>query len=119
MIFTLDTLIVELDDPAQYPFSPTTELVQARDKSASGITHVESFDVQTDTDTYNFDDMSNEDYQRVMDWFVNTANGMMNEFNLTNDLSVTKTVRFTTSRINFTQNDFGLWRGSFTVESVQ
>ena len=119
MIFQLDTYIVELEAPAQYPYEPSTELIQAKDKSASGITHVESFEVQTDTDIYSFKDTSDGDYQKIMAWFINTANGMMNEFSLTNDHGVTKTVRFTTARIKFTQNSFGLWNGSFTVESIQ
>lgn len=119
MIFELDGYIVELDDPAQYPYAPVTKLVQAKEMSASGITHVEDFSVQTDTFKYNFKNASQSDYEKIMEWFVNTVTGMLTPFNLTDDLGATRNVRFTTSTIPFTSNSYNLWDGSFTVEVVQ
>jgi len=118
MIFQLGLLTVELEQPAQYPLTPSVSLIQAKDMSASGITHVESFEVQNTTTTYNFSDISDNDYQAIMSWFINTANGMMNEFELTDDLGGTTTVRFTTPTISFPLTNFGLRSGSFTVESI-
>ncbi|RLC88524.1 MAG: hypothetical protein DRJ03_02635 [Chloroflexi bacterium] len=119
MIFELGADRVELETPAQYPLANETQLVQAKDLSASGITHVESFEVETGKITYVFEDMSDNDYVNVMGWFINTANGMMNKFNLTDDLGVTREVRFTSTRIKFDLNSFRLWYGSFTVETEQ
>ena len=116
MIFELDANRLELEAPAEYPLNNETQLIQAKDTSASGIAHVESFEVETGKITYNFKDMSDNDYLSVMGWFVNVADGMMNKFFLTDDLNVTREVRFTTARIKFDKNSFGLWAGSFTVE---
>ncbi len=118
MRFELGATYFQFEDPAQYPYSPATKLIQAKDNSSSGIPHVESFLVQTDKWTYNFEDMSDYDYNGLLDWFVNIADGMMNEFTVINDLGVTAVVRFTTDEINFISNDFGLWSGSFQVERV-
>jgi hypothetical protein len=118
MIFELGSLLVELEAPAQYPHDAGTTLIQARDTSASGVPHIESFEVQTDKSTYVFVDMSQSDYVAVLEWFVNTAEGMLNSFDLTDDLGVTTEVRFTSPEIRFKKNSYGLWSGSFTVESV-
>jgi hypothetical protein len=69
MIFTLGTEVVTLDSPAQYPLQPSYMLVQAKDKSASGITHVESYEVQNNTHIYNFADMSQADYYKILGFF--------------------------------------------------
>ncbi len=119
MILELGASRVELESPAQYPLGNEKQLVQAKDRSASGITHVESFEVETGKITYNFEDMSDSDYVSVMEWFINVANGMMNKFDLTDDLGVKREVRFTSTRIKFDQNSHLLWNGSFTVETEQ
>jgi len=118
MIFTLGATVVTLDSPAQYPLTNNTTLVQAKDKSASGVTHVESFDVRTNLFTYSFADMSDADYIKILEWFINTVDGMLTQFYLTDDLGVTRLVRFTEPQITFVKNSHGLWSGSFTVEEI-
>ncbi len=119
MRFESGSTYFQFEDPAQYPHSPTTTLSQAKDGSSSGVQHVESFLIQTDTWTYSFEDMSDNDYNGLLDWFVNVADGMMNEFTLINDLGVTTVVRFTVDELKFRSNYLGLWEGSFPVEQVQ
>ena len=118
MEFYLDPDTVTLDDPAQYPSSQDTMLVQARERSASGISQVEDFVVQVGTWTYAFKDMSDADYVLLMDWFINKAEGMLNQFQLTDDLGNVNIVRFTTPRLNFITNFLDLWDGKFTVEII-
>lgn len=118
MIFNLDTTTVTLEKPAQYPYNEATRLVQAKERSASGITHVESFQVLTGDYTYNFEDMSPRDYTVLMEFFVNVAEGMLNEFNLTDDLNVTRLVRFASPDLEFSKDSYELWAGSFSVEQV-
>jgi hypothetical protein len=118
MIFTLNTTTVTLDSPAQYPLTNNTELIQAKDKSASGITHVESFEVRSNLLSYTFNDVSDADYIKIIEWFVNTVDGMLLTFSLTDDLGVTRIVRFTEPKLNFVKNSFGLWSGSFQVEEI-
>lgn len=116
MIFNKDTVTVTLEQPAQYPYAPDTMLAQAKDKSASGVTHVENFELQTDTFTYTFKDMSDNDYQGLMGFFINEAQGQLNTFNLTDDYGATREVRFMESRLRFTSTFLGLWQGKFSVE---
>jgi len=116
--FEIGSTIVILDSPAQYPLQPSYSKVQAKDKSASGITHVESFQVQTNNHIFTFADMSQDDYQRLLNFFLNDADGMLNEFYLTDDLDEVRFVRFDSPKISFSQNSIGLWNGSFSVEEV-
>jgi len=118
MIFALDGNVKELENPAQYPYTPDIVMVQAKESSASGSIHIEDFGVQTNSYTFVFEDASQEDYETILEWFVNTAQGMMNEFNLTDDLGVTRLVRFTESRLSFSLNQYKLWNGTFRVEEV-
>ena len=118
MIFSLDGNVKELEKPAQYPYSPDVVMVQAKESSASCAIHVEDFGVQTNSYTFVFENSSQEDYETILEWFVNTAQGMMNAFNLTDDLGVTRLVRFTEPRLAFSLNQYKLWNGSFRVEEV-
>ena len=118
MEFFLTPDTVTLDDPAQYPLTQDTNLVQAIERSASGISHVEDFDVKVGTITYSFQDMTDADYVKLMDWFVNKAEGMVNIFQLTDDLGNVNQVRFTTPKLKFVTNFLDLWNGSFTVETI-
>ena len=116
MIFQLDTTIMTLDHPAQYPLTSNTKLIQTKDRSASGITHVEDFEVTTNEYKYNFVNMGDIDYSKLLDWFLNITNGMMLEFLLTDDLGTQRLVRFLEPTLNFTKDSFQLWSGSFSVE---
>lgn len=118
MILTLDDVSVDIG-PAQYPQAPNTELVQAVDKSATGVTYVEDFSLEIGTITYSFVDMRVEEYILLLEFFVNTAQGQLNTFTLTTDRNESKTVRFNTPRIGFTETFLDLWSGSFTVEYQQ
>lgn len=118
MILNKDSITVTLETPAQYPYAPTTTLSQARDKSASGVTHVENYELQVDTFTYTFKDMSESDYIGLMGFFINEAKAQLNTFNLTDDYGVLREVRFTESRLGFLSSFLGLWNGKFTVEAL-
>lgn len=121
MEFEYGSTIVTLDEPAQFPLGNNVMLSQAKDKSASGVTHVESFEVQTAELTFIFSDMTNDDYLKVLDFFVNEVDGMLNEFYLTDDLGVRRQVRFTTPTLNFdltSQGETLQWSGQFTVEEI-
>jgi len=118
MKFELNGVTIELDSRAVYPYPSDTMFSQAKELSASGIVHVEDFKVRASTFTYNFEDMSDSDYIKIFEFFVNDAVGMLNEFNLTDDLNVTRTVRFTERRLGIVKKHLNLNSGSFTVEEV-
>jgi hypothetical protein len=118
MIFTRGLETITLASPAQYPAGYDYSIVQAKDKSASGVTHVESFVVRTNLANYSFVDMSEADYLALLTWFLDIADGMINDFQLTDDLGRTATVRFTEPRLHFEATSYGLWAGSFQVEEI-
>ncbi len=109
---------VEIDiGCAQYPSNPNRELAQVREKSGSGIVYIEDFNVQTNTNTYVFGDMSQENYEKLMEFFINTVSGMVKTFTLTDDQGNFSDVNFVTPQIPFQNTSFLLWAGKFTVEA--
>ena len=118
MIFTLGATTVTLSDPVQYPVTPEPELIQAKELSASGVTHVEDFNVVTNSWAYKFDNMSQADYQALLDFFLNHAKGMLNTFTLTDDLGVSRLVRFKQRKLPFKNVAHMRWSGSIAVEAA-
>lgn len=118
MKFIKNGVEVILDCPAQYPLKKNYEIVQAKEKSANGITHVENFSVELKTKIYNFVDMSTEDYNKLLDFFVNVAVASLNTFVLENDLGESENVRFLDNKLNFSLTDYNLYSGSFGVENA-
>jgi len=118
MKLKLGTVEFVTSKPAQWPYPTGFFLSQASEKSASGVTHVEDFNVRTGIFTYNFNDSSDLDQVGIQDFFLNTAVGKLNKFELTDDLGVARVVRFTGSSIEPTNTFNGLWSFSFSVEEV-
>jgi len=116
MKFEIGGKIVELDKPAQYPYKQGVRLVQAKEKTATGIVHVEDFKLKDGTFTFAFVDMHDSDHTKLLEFFVNDTVGMLHKFDLTDDLGIKREMRFITPEISFTTNFKGLWEGSFQVE---
>ena len=123
MKFELDGETWDSVFPASLPYNLEQELIQVSDKSASGITHVESFNVKTDRISVSFVDMEHPVYESLVNWFVSVSNGMEKEFTVTDDLGKVYDARFTSGKLNFKnigvgQNGNQLWTGNFILEAV-
>ena len=118
MYFELGSDTLQLQCSAQYPLTQQYELIQVKERSATGITQTENYEVELNRFTYNFKNMSQNDYQQLLNWFVSIAKGFTNEFYLTDDLGVTRLVRFVDSKLSFNLTSYQLWDGNFTVEET-
>ena len=116
MFFRLGVDSLEVKTPISYPYPKRTELVQAKERSASGLTHIESFDVKTTTRTYSYEDLPTAEFQALVDWFENVANGMEHVFEVTDDLGEQFNARFSSPILNFNLTSHDLWGGSFSLE---
>jgi len=114
--FELGTKTVTLDSPAQYPYKQNTSLAQAKEQSSTGVTHVEDFQLKNGTFTYIFNDMSDNDHAKLLDFFVNDAVGMFHKYYLTDDIGVRRLMRFTSPDFDFETDFKGLWQGQFSAE---
>lgn len=101
---------------AQYPAATSTELVQASDRSGTGIVYTEDFSVEIGSTAYTFEDMGQTEYVNLMEFFINVVKGRLYPFTLTDDRGNDSIVRFTESRLKFTETYLYLWSGSFSVE---
>ena len=94
MRFYLDNQELVFSVPASLPYSNRTKLVQVKDYSASGITHVEDFEVVSGSLNITFQELPQNDYTALLDWHVNVAEGMKNVFGMEDDLGQIFNVRF-------------------------
>jgi hypothetical protein len=118
MIFDYKGYIVTLDDPAQYPSFRKLEKVQVKERSASKVLHTENYNIEIEERTHVFKEMSDNDFQKLFDFFDNIVDGMSLPFYLTDDLGNREKVKFTSPILDFQISDFKLWEGQFTVEVV-
>ncbi len=117
MKFTYETIEYDIGC-SQYPVALNTEIIQVKEKSASGIIYREDFSVRTDTVTYTFKDMQTLDYQNLLNFFLDIVNGTMETFMLTDDSGFVMYCNFTSPKLNFTKSSYELWNGTFTVENA-
>jgi hypothetical protein len=103
---------------AEYPYEPKTEMVVAEERTASGVRHVEHYNVEIGTMTFNFKLMPDDIYRKLVDWFLNVAVGPLHEFELINDFGDSFMVKFSDKTIEFRNVDYNIWSGKFTVEVV-
>jgi hypothetical protein len=94
MKFIYEGTELEFSVPASLPYRNRTKLVQVKDYSASGVTHVEDFEVQAGSFDVTFQEMPHADYVALLDWHVNIAVGMLNSFTFVDDLGEVYNVRF-------------------------
>jgi len=118
MKLTIGGYSLTLQNPAQYPHRQDHEMIQVKETSATGTAHIEEFNILKSTYVYFFEDMPDDDYLDLLDFFISNARGQVNEFTLEDDIGFAKLVRFTQPRLNFTTNHYNLWTGSFEVEEV-
>jgi hypothetical protein len=116
MFFRLGVDSLDIRTPISYPYPQRKEIVQAKERSASGITHIESFDVTTTTRSYSYEDLPTDEFQALVNWFENVANGMENVFEVTDDLGEQFDARFTSPILDFNLTGHDLWGGSFALE---
>ena len=119
MEFIKGAVHVEFSCPAQFPQDENTKLIQAKDYSGSGIKHTEDFSVKTGLQTFVFVDFPGEDYLKLLEFFINEANGMMEEFTLIDDLGVSRVGTFTEPEIKFRNTSYDMWSGSFSFEQSE
>jgi hypothetical protein len=106
-----------------YPYPELIKLVQVKDTTASGTTHVETFDVVITGRTLKFEEMPHDDYQGLIDWFLNIVDGMGEVFEFYDDAGDFYNVRFASEKISFSMigasvDDEPVWAGTVALEVV-
>ncbi len=104
---------------SQYPASAKVDVIQVKEKSASGVIYREDFSVRTTELTYKFENMKTIDYRVLIDFFINVVNCTMRTFQLADDAGGVISCNFVTPSLKFTKTNYELWAGSFSVEAVE
>jgi len=96
MILTLGAHSIDIGY-AQDPRQEDSKLIQATTRTASGVKHTESYQVVTDTETYQILDADEDKFLLFIEFFKDYAVGQLNSFDILDDLGVQKTVTFASS----------------------
>jgi hypothetical protein len=85
--FTLGANTLVFSKGLKYPIRRPHEKVQAIDRTAAGTLQVESLGIEIKRLTLRFMNLSATDYDALLDWYQNKANGAANTFTYTDDES--------------------------------
>jgi len=116
MKFQLGSDSIEIPTPANYPGGRTNEIIQVSERSAAGVTHVETYELKLKSYEFSYSELPTDQYSDLINWFNDIAMGMQNIFTVIDDLGETYEARFTTSILKFQITGFEQWGGSFTLE---
>jgi hypothetical protein len=119
MRFFTDTKEFIFDDPSQYPTSKPLQKRQITDRTADGDLQVENFNINVKTRTLNFVDMSKHDYDGLLEWFDNVADGAANTFSFEDEWGDISTMRIISNVYDFPETSYQRYSGSLILEHVQ
>lgn len=109
---------IEFESGASYPERDTHQKYQVVDRSAGGQLHVETLGVSRIIRTLLFQNMSQTDYDALVDWFDNIVNGAEIAFTFTDEYGDSGTVRIIDSTLNFKNVSLGRFSGTLSLEFV-
>lgn len=106
-------------DNAQYPANYPIEIIQATERSAGGVLHVENYNVNpVKGRELVFDMMEKTDYEALIDWFTNIAKGALNSFFFEDENGNVFECRITTNKIDFPETSFESYSGKLSLEFI-
>ena len=116
MKFTLGTDTLEIKTPVSYSMPVNDEIIQVKARSASGVSHVESYGNKIRVIKYNYDEISTAEAESLLNWFLNVSNGMEFPFTIEDDLGNTFEGSFVESTLPLELTAYDIWTVSFNIE---
>lgn len=102
----------------EYPAGRKDKINQVVDRSAGGKLHVETLGVKEKRRVIIFNLMSKNDYNGLLNWFLNVSNGAENSFSFTDEYGDTGTVKILDDEIDFNEVSFEAYSGQITLEYI-
>lgn len=116
--FELGSTLVEFEVSISYPARRPLRKSQVLDRTAAGTLRVESYGVTVRTFPLRFFKITETDYDNLVDFFDNKANGALNSFTYYDEKGVTHTVRFINDDLDLNQVDINQYSGTVELEKV-
>ncbi len=116
--FELSPHVLQFTCGSEYPSSSKEELVQVHDRSASGGLKVEGYGVKIRQRTLVFEHMPRADYDALVDWYYNISQGALLEFEYTDEMGATNTVKIITGSMSFSEVYLDTWSGALELELI-
>lgn len=116
--FVKDANELQFSRGMQYPVSKPVEKIQATDRTASGALQVESLGLNIETRRLVFKNLPQTDYDDLVDWFNNIADGAANTFEYYDETGASMTVRIISKKLDFPQTYHEQYSGELLLEVV-
>lgn len=101
---------------ASYPAERPFELTQVIDRTAAGTLQVEDLGVDIERRVLSWELMPKADYDALLDWFVNVAQGAKNVFSFTDEYGRVGDVRIISPIFDFRETSWERYRGELILE---
>lgn len=118
MKFELGSDVLEFEAGAEYPARRPVELYQIKDRTAAGTLQIEKLGITIRSRVLTFTLMPIEDYDKLINWFVNIVNGGQKSFIFTDERGAEGEVKITDDIIDFPEVDFEIFSGTLTLEYI-
>lgn len=116
--FELGSDTLQFEVSKSFPDSNPIRKIQIKDRTASGKLRVEDLGVAIYTKNLNLISITKNDYDGLVDWFENKANGAVNSFTYYDQYGATFTVRMINDTLDITQIGVNRYSGEITLEVV-
>ena len=116
--FKKDSDILVFEAGADYPAARPIEIFQVKDRTAAGSLQIETLGVTVRKRILSFNLMTLNDYNALIDWFINIVNGGKETFEFTDEKGIVGDAKITSNIIDFLEVDFELFSGSIELEYV-
>lgn len=116
MKFVYEGNTLQFEDGAEYPATRRAELMQVQDRTAAGTLQVEDLGIAINSRVLYFTLMTKNDYDALIDWYLNIVNGASKVFEFTDEYGIVRNAIIIDSFLEFNEVSLNRYSGQFTVE---
>jgi hypothetical protein len=116
--FVLGSNVLQFSRGIQYPVQKPVEKLQVVDRTGGGTLQIEELGVTIRRFPITFKGLPQADYEALLNWHNQIANGAENVFTYYDEDGLTHTVRLLTTTIDFQQTSYQRFSGDLLLEVV-
>ena len=116
MRFDKDGYSLQFQAGGDYPAKRVASLSQVLDRTAAGSVQVEDLGIDTFTRVIVFNLMPQEDYEALLNWFLNIVRGSKESFQYTDEYGDVFTARIISPILDFDETSYRNWSGELVLE---
>lgn len=118
MRFDSGAVSLQFQVGGSYPSSGPVQILGVQDRTAAGTFQYERLGLSFARRAIRFQFMPTADYEALVNWFLNVAQGGANSFTFTDEYGAQGEVVITDTGLNFQEDYLGRWSGTLNLEYI-